>query len=79
MKKKKNNFVCIQETRLEFLDSNVWKSLWDDIAFDRAYLGSRGLSDALLCSWKTAIFRMEKCLERPKALETVGVWNENIK
>ncbi|KAF1869216.1 hypothetical protein Lal_00048498 [Lupinus albus] len=58
MARKENlDFLCIQETKLEFIDYHLCSTLWYGSDFDWIFQPSIGRSGGLLCIWKTDKFQ----------------------
>ncbi|KAF1893942.1 hypothetical protein Lal_00043725 [Lupinus albus] len=57
VRKENLDFLCIQETKLEFIDYHLCSTLWDGSDFDWIFQPSIGRSGGLLCIWKTDKFQ----------------------
>ncbi|KAF1894437.1 hypothetical protein Lal_00043722 [Lupinus albus] len=57
VRKENLDFLCIQETKLEFIDYHLCSTLWDGSDFDWIFQPSIGRSSGLLCIWKTDKFQ----------------------
>jgi hypothetical protein len=45
------NIVCLQETKLDFIDRGIVRSLWGIHHVDWLYLGSEGALGGILMMW----------------------------
>lgn len=72
--KEKIDFLCIQETKMEVVDRAFCSQFWGNNEFDWQYIGARGASGGLLCSWRKSCFEMDACLEIAGVLEIRGRW-----
>ena len=57
------DIVCLQETKLDFIDRGVVRSLWGVNHVDWLYLGSEGASGGILLMWDCRVVeRMDSVL-----------------
>ena len=54
----KADIVCLQETKLEFIDRGIIRSLWGIQHVDWLYLGSDGASGGILIMWDRRVVAM---------------------
>lgn len=60
----KVNIVCLQETKLHFIDKCIIHSLWECSFLGWAYLVSMGVSGGVILMWNTRVVEsVEECIE----------------
>jgi hypothetical protein len=61
----KADIVCLQETKLKFINREVVRSFWGCAHADWCFLGSRGASGGILLMWdRRVVEKLEDCVGR---------------
>lgn len=71
-KNEKLDFICIQETKLEFVNSVLCQSLWGNSEVEWCFKESNGRSGGLLCLWDMKIFDLQETFVRNGFLGVKG-------
>nr|GEX45897.1 nucleotide-binding alpha-beta plait domain-containing protein [Tanacetum cinerariifolium] len=72
--KNKVNFLAIQETKMETIDSVYVRQCWGNMAFDHAHSGSVGNSRGILCIWDTYSFIKQNVTVSDYFIIIGGTW-----
>lgn len=57
IRKEKIDFICIQETKMEMINSEICRQFWGNEDFDWAFMGARGASGGSLMFVEKILFR----------------------
>ncbi|GJU91211.1 RNA-directed DNA polymerase, eukaryota, partial [Tanacetum coccineum] len=69
-----NNFLAIQETKLESIDLFSIKSLWGNLNFDHVVGPSVGFSGGILCVWDSCVFIKYHVSKSDYFVAIMGTW-----
>jgi exonuclease III len=59
----KADIVCLQETKMEVINTEVVRSVWGCVHVDWTYLGARGASGGILVMWdRRVVEKIEDCV-----------------
>ncbi|KAJ9550052.1 hypothetical protein OSB04_022595 [Centaurea solstitialis] len=75
----KCNFICIQETHLQVVDSRLAKSCWGNMNFNMEFVEAVGRSGGLLTIWDPSLFVKESVSRVANFLMLKGRWLPNNK
>lgn len=72
--KEKLDFVCIQETKLEYVDQRLARILWGSTECNWVFSGSVGASGGLCCIWDSTVFERQELWAENGLLGVTGLW-----
>lgn len=67
-------FLCLQETKLEYVDKRLVSKLWGNSDCSGAYSGSIGAASGLCCIWDTTVFEKQEIWGEKGLLGVSGKW-----
>lgn len=76
VRKKRLDFICIQETKLDRCDKFLCQSLWGDLDVDWIFRQAQGSLGGLLCIWSTEAFVKQVIFEGNGFLGVSGLWGK---
>ncbi|GJQ92236.1 RNA-directed DNA polymerase, eukaryota [Tanacetum coccineum] len=70
----KLNFIALQETKMESIDTISIKSIWGNYSFDHVVSSSVGNSGGILCIWDPSMFTKDHVSALDYFLAIMGTW-----
>ncbi|GLU19817.1 hypothetical protein SLE2022_360420 [Rubroshorea leprosula] len=77
VKKERIEFLALQETKMERVDTRVCRALWGTNECEWVAKPSNGRSGGLLCIWDPNCFIRDKVFEGQNFLGVFGFWGQN--
>lgn len=74
IEKENVGFICLQETKLEYVDERLACKLWGNNECSWAYSGSIGTDGGLCCIWDSKVFVKEEIWGEKGMLGVSGTW-----
>lgn len=71
------DLICLQETKMEEVSSQLCLSLWAGDDFDWSFKPVVGRSGGLLMLWRSSVFSLEEAFVGEHFLGVRGRWGEN--
>lgn len=72
--KEKAEFVCLQESKLEYVDERVASMIWGNKKCDWVFSGSVGAAGGLVCVWDNEVFTRQSLWGEKGLLGVSGLW-----
>ncbi|XP_057451864.1 uncharacterized protein LOC130743648 [Lotus japonicus] len=72
-----NNHVevlCIQESKLQYLDKRICSQIWGDSNFEWRVIPAVNRSGGLICIWNPSVFSLVDCVTGTGFLGLIGTW-----
>ncbi|GKV37223.1 hypothetical protein SLEP1_g45280 [Rubroshorea leprosula] len=76
IKKEKVEFLTIQETKLQAVDSRICRGVWGSEDMEWISKPLMGLLGGLLCIWNPKVLKMIEVIEGNNFIGVYGVWGE---